>query len=1184
MLDGNVELPPLCELECNGELYLATGEGLRRDVRTMTCGTEERERSNRRRRMMEMLLGFMQTHMFKAANTFCADRRPTWEAWGEHRSFGRIQKVLDYILVPSRWECTECEVSWCYARGGRRNRSRLSDHALLTGQFASPGRVIVRRDDRERVEPPAPSLVGYRCVTWGDEFNARRRVDRSLGDVVFRGLPARSLELEPASLPSTLIQSFVAAPDVDFTTAASGKQRPPVRPTELTRLLERWRELPSDTTPEEKKRFRSEINLLRRRYRRDVAAWKCPLNRRKTRHHIKHLVVEGQETEDRDVWREELGSFCRNKLSSEQIREENSRMMKEIQEKAREELRSSTYSTITMALLGRARARLRTQRATGPDRVPCEVLKCLPWTVLRNIRRLFDDMLHMCTPYPSSWRDILISFMPKLPGITDLKDGRLLCMQNAIARWYSTCIVILVEQHVERNGLFHPLGLYGFQSNRTTNEITASLKHIGQHASTWGKGETAHLANADILQAFDHCTVDNVQRGLQHAHVPYHLQYAFLDPLCDSVGTVCHDGIEVEGVKWDRCIRTGGAEGPLGFNLIIAAMWQETFRQWDRQNIGYQVCFKTGDPVDSGKSSYTSVVNHFVWADNCYILARSREELAHMIHDLTVRLYDFGMRWKPSSLLYMVFGAEAARNAEGVILSSADLLVPFQNDVMRFRRVTEMTVLGIQLFSDYKYSSHLDVDSRIEAARRTFYSQAGYFRNNSTPLKDKFLRYQQKVQSIALFGADGCTADSDSLHALHAFEGKCLCFMLRCRREPDESYATWNERRYKAARSKFAEAGYHSLVQRFLRAQWLLAKDVSAYAQRLYQGEDMTDKHRAWSDARMCLIAFGISYDTQRTLEGEALRALGKWRECGVMKRWRSGGQAIGQRCWQTPFHEFFGPRWWEVFQGGLHSFMQFATHHCTPSMIKLFQKKCKGIHDSNSPVFLAERNEEHVVTDDDSPAARLRFSKRLAIHNMKSTSWDVTSGGVPLEITGDSLLIICWLCGLWKTDNRLYQARVDNMINTLEGMCCMYGVRPAEAGRDLLKHEFREWNEKADLLTHQAREGHQYTNEQYQLQPYEQSCYEPCLIKAGFDGGVCSLGAGSGAWIQIGLRSRFSHLSPTSSFSDSPQIIFKDVYVCSFALPDGSTVTDTELSAAECVIAALPRVLQAYFSDKLCD
>ena len=63
-------------------------------------------------------------------------------------------------------------------------------------------------------------------------------------------------------------------------------------------------------------------------------------------------------------------------------------------------------------------------------------------------------------------------------------------------------------------------------------------------------------------QAFDQCAVENVIRGLGHAAVPAYVQYAFLDPLCDSVGKVCHEGIEVEGVSWDVCIRAGGPEGP----------------------------------------------------------------------------------------------------------------------------------------------------------------------------------------------------------------------------------------------------------------------------------------------------------------------------------------------------------------------------------------------------------------------------------------------------------------------------------------------------------------------------------------------------------------------------------------------------------------------------------------------
>eukprot|EP00959_Pyramimonas_sp_CCMP1952_P449322 9408114-Pyramimonas_sp.AAC.1 len=79
-----------------------------------------------------------------------------------------------------------------------------------------------------------------------------------------------------------------------------------------------------------------------------------------------------------------------------------------------------------MALLLRARARLKTQRATGPDGVPCEILRSLPWCTLRLIQKLFDKIIKLMTPYQHSWRQILISFMPEIPGITNLKGGRLL--------------------------------------------------------------------------------------------------------------------------------------------------------------------------------------------------------------------------------------------------------------------------------------------------------------------------------------------------------------------------------------------------------------------------------------------------------------------------------------------------------------------------------------------------------------------------------------------------------------------------------------------------------------------------------------------------------------------------------------------------------------------------------------
>eukprot|EP00959_Pyramimonas_sp_CCMP1952_P003125 64616-Pyramimonas_sp.AAC.1 len=72
-------------------------------------------------------------------------------------------------------------------------------------------------------------------------------------------------------------------------------------------------------------------------------------------------------------------------------------------------------------------------------------------------------------------------------------------------------------------------------------------------------------------------------------------------------------------------------------------MWGPILRDWDSRGVGYVlegVC---------GEYERRTVVNHFVWADNCYLVSASSTVLAQMIHDLTLPLHDWGMRWKDSS-------------------------------------------------------------------------------------------------------------------------------------------------------------------------------------------------------------------------------------------------------------------------------------------------------------------------------------------------------------------------------------------------------------------------------------------------------------------------------------------------------------------------------------------------------
>eukprot|EP00959_Pyramimonas_sp_CCMP1952_P140947 2950096-Pyramimonas_sp.AAC.1 len=59
---------------------------------------------------------------------------------------------------------------------------------------------------------------------------------------------------------------------------------------------------------------------------------------------------------------------------------------------------------IGMAILCRARSRLKTLRATGSDRVPTEILRALSCSALRSIQILFDRIFTCSQNYHVGWR------------------------------------------------------------------------------------------------------------------------------------------------------------------------------------------------------------------------------------------------------------------------------------------------------------------------------------------------------------------------------------------------------------------------------------------------------------------------------------------------------------------------------------------------------------------------------------------------------------------------------------------------------------------------------------------------------------------------------------------------------------------------------------------------------------
>ena len=400
------------------------------------------------------------------------------------------------------------------------------------------------------------------------------------------------------------------------------------------------------------------------------------------------------------------------------------------------------------------------------------------------------------------------------------------------------------------------------------------------------------------------------------------------------------------------------------------------------------------------------------------------------------------------------------------------------------------------------------------------------------------------------------------------FEGDCLLRMLRTRLQDNESMDEYQHRKFARCREAFQDKGHQSLVQRFLYKTWLLGMDVSRFASFLPHFMPCAD--RAWRDSRLCMLSFGARWDDVRTRAGDWMHQSQSQRQrltTTSLKRRRLGRESIGARTWHYPFECFFGKTWWSDFDPS--AWWKFSEAIAGDNMFKYFRtqmKKEKRADTMSAYIGLfnddeeeggdqkrRKKNEEEITE---------RLSRRIALHAMRSTCWDFEGFGFPVEISGDSLLIINWLCGVWQVGDHTYQKRVNKVINTMDGMSSMYNVRAACQGRDVFKHEFREFNERADRLTHMAREGRSYTLENYEVQSFSSNGRIPIAVRGSFDGGVSEAGVGCGAWMEVAFASHNS------------RICWETVFERAWLIDPSCTVTESELSAAECMVHALCNVL----------
>ena len=144
-------------------------------------------------------------------------------------------------------------------------------------------------------------------------------------------------------------------------------------------------------------------------------------------------------------------------------------------------------------------------------------------------------------------------------------------------------------------------------------------------------------------------------------------------------------------------------------------------------------------------------------------------------------------------------------------------------------------------------------------------------------------------------------------------------------------------------------------------------------------------------------------------------------------------------------------------------------------------------------------------------------------------------------------MLVTQWANGCWRANSKQYETRVDRLLLTFDRLYSSRHIRPAAWGKDFCKHIYREGNDRADALTHDAREGRaQFTFPP--LCPNFMAQHELISLRGHYDGGVDASGTGIGYWLEAGFLPSYPQLSHPSDMRPGFSSFSASIFSFSFS------------------------------------
>ena len=154
-----------------------------------------------------------------------------------------------------------------------------------------------------------------------------------------------------------------------------------------------------------------------------------------------------------------------------------------------------------------------------------------------------------------TWNHILLRFLAKFLGATDLSDFRGIALISCFAKLYMTCLMMLFRKYrlpqMQRE-LQQKTMCFGFEAGHQVDHISFIITDLMSKTHAWGDGHHISVFGGDIISAFDFLTLQAVDGSCDFWKLHPRLAAALVNEL-QHEDWPSLDGLFGQGPLMDAC-------------------------------------------------------------------------------------------------------------------------------------------------------------------------------------------------------------------------------------------------------------------------------------------------------------------------------------------------------------------------------------------------------------------------------------------------------------------------------------------------------------------------------------------------------------------------------------------------------------------------------------------------------